>query len=115
VNVQTPDKADHKGEEDHNHDGHAGSQHVVDTCGSLNAAQVESCENDCESDGQRPIGHAGQNVLRELAANHCADKRVQNVIHHHGPASDVAELRMNLLTDVGVGRASAGIGASHFP
>ncbi len=52
--------------------------------------------------------------MRELAANDGADERIQDVIHHDGPAGDVAERGFEFLADVGVGGAGAGIGARHF-
>src|SRR5262245_30263465 len=39
------------------------------------------------------------------------DHRIQHVIHHHAPAGDVAECRINLLAHVCECRTRAGIGA----
>src|SRR6202795_1159152 len=114
VFVQAPDETNYECEKDDDHDGHSGGEHIVDARGSLDAAKVERGERKGKADGQHPVRDAGQDVLRELAANHGADERVEDVIHHHGPASDVAERGMNFLPHVGIGGAGAGIGAGHF-
>jgi len=36
-----------------------------------------------------------------LRAPNSADQRIEHVIHHHAPASDVPDARMNLLRHVG--------------
>ena len=44
-----------------------------------------------------------------------ADHRIQQVIHHHAPSGDVAERRIDLLSDVGEGGTRAGISPRHAP
>src|SRR3984885_468765 len=114
VFVNAPEKMDDEGEKDHDDDGHSGGHYVVDASRGFDAADIEKRESAGVEDRQRPIRQERKDILCELAADDGANQRIQDVIHHDGPAGDVAESGIEFLANIGVGRAGRRIRASHF-
>ena len=57
--------------------------------------------------------HSRHDIHRRLGGESRADQRVEQIIHHHAPAGDVAERGMDFLSDIGVGGSGTGIDARH--
>ena len=114
VFVHVPEEPDHEDEKNHDDDAHARRHHFVDASGSLDAAYVEEREGSGVENHQRPVRKERKNILGQLAADDGADQRVEDVVHHDGPAGDVAERGFQFLADVSVGRTGGRIGAGHF-
>ena len=72
-------------------------------------------EDRTEKQRPRPVGDAGRENMRLLAAPHDADHGIEHVIHDHAPSGDVAEGGIDFLPDIGERRTGAGIGARHAP
>ena len=73
VFVEAPQEMDYESEEDYDYDGHPGGHHVVDAGGGFYAAEIQHRECAGVEDGESPVGHERQNILRELAADDGAD------------------------------------------
>ena len=58
-------------------------------------------------------GEAGKDIHGGFGAEGGADERIDQIIHHHAPADDIAEGGVHLLADVGVSRTGAGIDPGH--
>src|SRR6202034_2530068 len=114
VFVHAQEKMDDEGEKDHDDDGHSRGHHVVDASRGFDAADVEKRESAGVEDRERPIRQEGKNILCELAADDRANQRIQDVIHHDGPAGHVAEGGIQFLANVGVGGAGRRTRAGHF-
>ena len=104
----------HKSEKDDNDDGHSGGHYVVDARGSFDAANIQQRKRTSIEDRERPVRQEGQNILGELATNNGADERVEDVVHHDRPTSDVTERGIQFLADVGVSGTGGRIRTSHF-
>ena len=107
--MQLNQKPDDVSEKHDHHYGHRSRKHIVNARRCLHAPQIQHCESRCVKHRQNPVGHFRQNVLCQLAAQDGANQWVQDVIHYHRPAGQVAQACMNLLPDVGVGRSSTRI------
>ena len=92
---------------------HDDGESSVDAAGGLDAARVEEGDEQNEGDDPERVGNAGNDVARSLAGPDDADDRVEDVVHQHGPADDVAGLRVDLFGDVAEGGTGARIDARH--
>ena len=61
------------------------------------------------------IARSAHQIGHRFGAPDGADQWIENVIHGHAPARDVAERRMQLAPHVGVSRTRAGIHPRHAP
>ena len=113
--VQAEQEADNKSEKHDHHDSHPGGQHLVDSRRGLHPPKVERRESPGIENRERPVRHSRQNVLGQFAAQNRADQRVEDVVHHHCPARQVAQAGMNFLADVGVSGSRARIHARQHP
>ena len=100
-------------DEEHHDDEHADSEHFVGPRTGFHAAEVQHREHRGEHCNPGRVGHARNEVHRDLAAVDRADHRVEHVVHDHAPSGDVAEARVQLLADVGECRPGAGVHARH--
>jgi len=104
-------RRDHK--ENCNHHAHSRCQRRVHPSRGLHSLDVQQRKHQRKEDRPRPVRHARRKHVRLLAAPDGADDRIEHVIHHHAPASDVTKRGIDFLADVGEGRAGTGIGARH--
>jgi len=101
------------GKEDSYDEAHAEGEKAVDAAGGADSAEIEGGEDDAKGHGPGGVGDLRKDVARCGAAPDDADDGIQDVVHEHGPADDVAEHGVELAADVGVGGAGAGIDARH--
>jgi hypothetical protein len=71
--VQAPEEMNDEREKYNDDNGHSGGHHIVDAGGGFYAAEIQHREGAGVEDGEGPIGHERENILRELAANDGAD------------------------------------------
>ena len=99
--------------EQHDDHGEPCGHDGVDARRGLNAAQIQSRKQAGEKDDPNHVGHRRKKVQGSLAAPHDTDERVEDVVERHAPAGHIPETGVQLFADIGVGRATLGIGARH--
>ena len=97
------------------HHPHASRQPGVYPRGSFHSLNVQQSEDNREEDRPGPVGDARRKHVCLLADPDDADHRIQHVIHHHAPAGDIAERRIDFLANIGESRPGAGIRPRHAP
>lgn len=102
-------------EKKNNYQAHGDGENSVDPSGGLNTAGVQIGDQQSERDHPECIGNVGNDVAGGLAAPDDADDGVEDIVHQHRPADDVAELWVELLGDVAEGGARTRVDASHAP
>ncbi len=99
--------------EDRNHHAHARCQRGVHARRGLDALNIQGGKYESKKRRPNAIGNSGSEDVGLLADPDDADHRIEHVVHHHAPSGDVAERGIDLLADIGEGRASAGISPRH--
>ncbi len=98
---------------------HDGAKGLIDAGGSLHAPQIQCGEQSRKHNGPKQprirnlITSSAQEVRHRLGAPDGADQWIDNVIHGHAPAGDIAQRGMQLAAYIGVRRTRAGIDARH--
>src|ERR1700733_10891892 len=100
-------------EEDRYYRTHARCQQSVDPSRRLNALKIQERKHRSKKERPSPVWNPGSKNECLLAAPDNADHGVEDVIHHHAPASDIPERWVDLLSDVGECRAGTGISPRH--
>ena len=83
--------------------------------------RLSAVNNKAKNNGQTQAGirnlkaRTAQQIGHCLGAPNRADQRIENVVHRHGPSSDIAERGMQFAAHVGIGRSRAWINARHAP
>ena len=101
----------HKENDDHHT--HCGGKARVDSGRGLDSLNVQSREHRDEEEDPSHVRDRRGKFVRLLAAPDGADHGIEQVIHYHAPAGDIAERGIDLLPHVGERGAGAGIGTRH--
>src|SRR5215469_11567511 len=90
-----------RGNKKHRNNGpHACGEKSVHARRRLDALNVEPGKHGPEKKRPSPIRNGWCKYVRLLAAPDDANHRVEHVIHHHAPSGDVAEHRVDLLSNI---------------
>lgn len=109
------DVPDSIGQDDHNDDAHRDSKYRVDPAGDLDTDHIERREQDHNRCGPSGIRNIRQDIGGCGAAPHRADDGIEQIVHQHRPADQVARDRTYLAAYVGISRACTRIHSRHPP
>ncbi len=98
-----------------NHTAHHRRQSRVNTCGGLDALQIQQRENHRKEYFPTPHRHRRCEYVRLPSAPYRANQRIHDVVHHHAPPGDVPHGRMNFPRHVSECRTRARVNPRHSP